>query len=129
MSRGKGQEGSTSVEVTIAVPVLLLLIMLVVQFGLWYHAQHVVRAAADQGLRVARDPGHAPVSGRERASEFLDRAGGRLVEDRQVTVIRAVDTASVSVSGRVVAVVPGLRLPVRAVAAGPVERFRGDVRP
>ena len=126
MSGAKGQQGSTSVEVTIAVPVLLLLIMLVVQFGLWYHAQHVVRAAADQGLRVARDPGRPPVSGRDRASQFLDQAGGRLVEDRQVTATRAVDTARVSVTGRVVAVVPGLRLPLRAVATGPVERFRPD---
>ena len=109
-----------------AVPVLLLLIMLVVQFGLWYHAEHVVRAAADQGLRVARDPQRPPPAGEEQAGEFLDVAGGRLVEERQVTVTRTADTATVSVTGRVVAVVPGLRLPLRAVAAGPLERFRPD---
>ena len=126
MTRARCQRGSTSVEVAVAVPVLLLLIMLVVQFGLWYHAEHIVRAAADQGLRVARDPQRTAIGSEQQAGEFLNAAGGRLVQERQVTVTRTADTATVSVAGQVVAVVPGLRLPVRAVAAGPVERFRPD---
>ena len=123
----RDQRGGTSVEVTIAVPVLLLLIMLVVQFGLWYHAEHVARSAADQGLRAARDPVRPPSSGEERAIDFLDAAGKRLIENRQVTVIRSSNVARVMVTGRVAAVIPGLRLPVRATAAGPIERFRPDL--
>ena len=127
MTPRRDDRGGTSVEVTIAVPVLLLLIMLVVQFGLWYHAGHVARAAADQGLRAARDPVLPPSSGQERAIDFLDAAGTRLIENRQVTATRSSNVARVMVTGRVTAVIPGLHLPVRATAAGSVERFRPDL--
>ena len=127
MTPRRDDRGGTSVEVTIAVPVLLLLIMLVVQFGLWYHAGHVARAAADQGLRAARDSVLPPSSGQERAIDFLDAAGTRLIENRQVTATRSSNVARVMVTGRVTAVIPGLHLPVRATAAGSVERFRPDL--
>ncbi|MGE4086327.1 MAG: TadE/TadG family type IV pilus assembly protein, partial [Vicinamibacterales bacterium] len=39
------ERGDATVEAVLAVPVLLLLIMTVIQFGLYFHAQHTVTAA------------------------------------------------------------------------------------
>lgn len=116
--------GSATTEAVLVTPILLFLIMVVIQFGLWYHAQHVVRAASEQGVRAARVDQAEADAGADRAERFLADAGPRLVTEPAITVDRTTDTVTVSVSGRVVAVVPGLELPVRATARGAVERFR-----
>lgn len=108
----------------ILVPALLLLIMLVVQFGLWYHAQHVVQAAAQEGARAARAEGATPEEGAERASAFLSSVGGEAVQNAEVDAARTGDVVTVRVSARAPAVVPGLRLDVAAAATSPAEEFR-----
>lgn len=105
-------------------PVLLFLVMLVIQFGLWYHAQHVVQAAAQEGVRAARVEGGTAGAGQQRAEAFLDSAGSTLVRDAGVTATRDGETATVRVTGRVAGVVPGFSLPLDASAESPVERFR-----
>ena len=122
-----GERGSASTEAVLVTPVLLFLVMLVVQFGLWYHAQHVVRAAAQEGVRVARAELGSAESGQEQAKAFLGAAGPRVVGGIEVVAERGSEAATVSVSGEAVAVVPGFTLPVKATATSPVERFRGDL--
>lgn len=120
------ERGSASTEVVLLTPVLIFLVMLVVQFGLWYHAQHVVQAAAREGVRSARMDGATAALGRTRAVEFLNAAGPTIIRDPVVTADRNGDRAVVSVGGHAVNVVPGFSLPVSATATSPVERFRGD---
>ena len=55
--RARGERGSATTELVIAMPALLLLIMSIIQFGLWYHASHVAKAAAQEGVRAARIEG------------------------------------------------------------------------
>ena len=124
---GRGERGSASTEAVLVTPVLLFLVMLIVQFGLWYHAQHVVRAAAQEGVRAARAEGGTDVAGETKAQSFLAGAGPRIVEAVIVTAERGADSATVSISGEATSVVPGFRLPVEATATSPVERFRGDL--
>jgi hypothetical protein len=107
-------------------PVLLFLVMLVIQFGLWFHAVHVAQAAAQEGVRAARVEGGSEAIGLERAESFLLRAGPTIIREREVESTRTADEARVIVSGFAVEVVPGLRLPVKADATSPVERFRAD---
>ena len=54
--RWREESGEATTEMVLIVPVLLLLLLVVVQFGLWYHAQHVVQAAAQEarGPRASR---------------------------------------------------------------------------
>ncbi len=122
--RGLGESGEATTEAVLVVPVLMLLIMLVLQFGLWYHAEHVAQAAAQEGVRAARVEGGTAERGRQRTEDFLSRAGREIVTGRTVNATRNPDTASVRVRGRAVAVVPGLALAVSASATSPVERFR-----
>lgn len=119
----RDERGEAVTETVVVVPALLLLIMTVIQFGLWYHAQHVVQAAAQEGVRAARAEGATADEGRARATMFIAQVGGQSVKGAEVASERSADVVTVRVHGEAPAVVPGLRLGVRAAAASPVERF------
>lgn len=123
MTGARDERGEAVTETVIIVPALLLLIMVVIQFGLWYHAQHVVQAAAQEGARAARAEGATADDGLDRATAFVARVGGDSVKGPEVTSERSADAVTVRVAGKAPAVVPGLRLGVRAAAVSPVEEF------
>jgi Flp pilus assembly protein TadG len=120
------EAGDATVEAVLAVPVLILLIMLVIQFGLYYHAAHTAEAAAQEGARAARAQGAAASDGQRRAEEFMVDAAPTLVSNVRVVVTRDADTAQIEVRGTVHSIVPGLTFSVHADAESPVERFRAD---
>ena len=128
MRRPEAERGSATTEVVLLTPVLMFLVMAIVQFGLWFHAQHVAQAAADQGVRAARSNGSTAEEGRQRAEDFLDSAAPTLIADPIVVAGREGDLASVTVDGTATALVPGLSLTVHAEATSPVERFYEDDR-
>ncbi len=117
-------QGAASAELVLATPALLFLLMLVVQFGLWYHASHVASAAAQEAAAAARVEGGTEAAGEERGRMFLRDVAGRLVPDARAEVERGGERATATVTGHVVSVVPFMRLPVRGVSEGPVERFQ-----
>lgn len=121
------EHGAVSTEAVLLTPVLLFVVMLVVQFGLWYHAEHVVQAAAREGVRAARAEGSSAEAGRSRAVEFLAATGPTIVRDAEVTARLDEQRAVVRVTGRAVHIVSGLSMPVGATAVAEVERFRGDL--
>lgn len=125
-SRLRGQSGIATTEAVLVTPVLLLLVMLVIQFGLWFHAQHVAQAAAEEGARAARSASGSASAGQERSEAFLDQAGPTIITDQVVTASRTADIVTVQVHGRSLNVVPGIALPINATATSPVERFRVD---
>lgn len=112
----------------IAVPALMLLVLLVIQFGLWYHANNVAEAAAQEGVRAARVFDGSAADGQERAEGYMADNAPSLVGDHTVTARRTAEIARVEVNGKLAAIVPGLDLPVRAEAESPTERFRDDER-
>ncbi len=124
MRRLRSERGDATVEAVLAVPVLLLLVLLVIQFGLYYHAAHTAEAAAQEGARAARVDGASADDGKTRARTFMADAAPTLVRDVTVIATRNAETARVEVRGVVHAIVPGLDLSVRAEAESPVERFR-----
>src|SRR6266567_4056943 len=106
------QRGVTSAELVIVTPVLLLLVLLVVQVGLYFHASHIALAAAEEGARAART--------RLGTAAAL---GDGLIRSPVVTATRSPATARVEVRGQVATVVPGLRLTVDRAVESPIERF------
>ncbi len=122
---GCPESGFTTLEAVLVFPVLLLLLMLIIQFALWYHADDLATAAAQDGVRAARVEGATAVDGSQRANELLDQTGRSIVEGRDVQVSRNADVARVEVRGRCISLVPFLHLPVHAVAESSTERFRG----
>ena len=118
------ERGSATVEMVIATPVLLLLILLVVQFAMWQHSVHVAQAAASQGLAAARVQGGTAEAGQGEANVVLGQHTSGVLMHPSVRVRRGANTTTVTVTGEAQSVIPFLHLPVHATASGPVERFR-----
>jgi Flp pilus assembly protein TadG len=122
-----GEAGVSTLEAVLVFPALLLLLMLIIQFALWYHASDLATAAAQDGARAARVEGATASDGARQANQLLDQTGRSILQDRQVTVERNADTTRVEVRGTCIELVPFLHLPVHAVAESSTERFRGRV--
>lgn len=120
----RSQSGAVTAELVVATPLLLLLVLGVIQFALWQHAEHVVTAAAHEGARAARLQGGNAVTGQARAETFLAQLGGHVVIGATISSQRDAQNARVEVDGNAEAVIPFLHLPVRAVSSGPTEAFR-----
>ncbi len=125
----RSESGLATVELVLVFPLMFLCIMLVVQFGLWAHAEHVATAAAQEGARAARAEDGTSAAGEDRARALIAAAGSQVLLSPTVSASRGSDAVDVEVRGHAVSVVPGLSLPIRATAAGPVERFRPDTGP
>lgn len=110
-------------QVVITAPALLFLLMLIVQFGLMFHARNIAEQAAQEGAAVARRFDGTTAQGREKALQLLTSVGEGTLKNRDVTANRTADTATITVTGTVVSVVPGFSLSVSESASGPVEKY------
>jgi Flp pilus assembly protein TadG len=115
-----------SADIALAAPLLLLILLTIVQFALWSHATHVAQAAAAEGLSAARVDVGSSADGEARARDTIAQLGDGPLREVAVHVSRSAAQARVEVIGIAATVIPFLRLPVHAEAAGPVERFTPD---
>jgi Flp pilus assembly protein TadG len=122
----RGERGTATTQLVVVFPAVFLMLMLVVQFGLWYHGSHVAIAAAQEGARAARTEGSSAAEGQRVAERFLAEVNDDVIQGVVVRVQRDTEQATVEVSGESIELVPGFRIPIKAVSHGPVERFRGD---
>lgn len=116
-----GEHGAVAAELVIATPLLLLLIMGVIQFALWQHAEHVAEAAAQQALSVGRLQGETAAAGQAEAETVLAQLGSAVLVGPVVRATRSATETTVVVSGHAESIVGLFALPVRAVASGPTE--------
>lgn len=119
--------GAVSADLVLITPLVLLLLLTIVQFVLWSHATHTAQAAATQGLAVARAQNGSADAGSASARQLLDQLARGPLTQASVTAQRGTESASVRITGTARSVVPFLRLPVRAEATGPVERFVPEI--
>jgi Flp pilus assembly protein TadG len=123
--RRQDERGSATLEITVLFPVVLLATFALIQGALYYHARDVALAAATDGLTAARARTGSGEEGRRAATEFIAKAGGDdVLLGSTVTSVRTATTATVTVSGSTMSLVPGLPgWSVSQSASGPVERF------
>lgn len=112
--------GSTTVEVAVLLPLMILLLMVVVQVGIWFHTRAVMVTAANKGVDAARLEDGTAADGRIATEDFLRHAGA--LRSDTIEVDRGAETASVTISGRVVSLLFGVPLDVTATAEAPVEQ-------
>jgi Flp pilus assembly protein TadG len=117
--------GSASVEVTLALPLLGLLLLIIVQFTFWAHATHIAQAAANQGVQTARAYGSTTTAGVDDTNTILDQTAGSILVDRTVTANNTATTSTVTVDGKAAAVLPGLSLPIHVAVTAPREKVPG----
>ena len=115
----------TTTQVAILMPALLFWIMLIVQFGLWYHAKQVADAAAAEAVDAAQSPNGTPRDGEDAANAVLHQAGN--LGSVEVTVTRGVDRVIAVVTGDSPQLVPGFSWTVTGRSDAPVERFIPEV--
>ena len=124
--RCRSERGDVAVETVLAVPVLLFLILVVIQAGLWFHGSQLVEAAAQEGMQAGRVETGSATAAEARAREFVAGMSPSIAATAQAHASRTADATRVVVSGRVQQVIPGLRLTVSGAAEGPTERFLED---
>jgi Flp pilus assembly protein TadG len=120
-ARAHNERGAVSAELVIATPLLLLLIMGVIQFALWQHAEHIASAVAQQGVSVGRLQGESAVAGQKEAQSVLNQLGSIVLVDSNIDATRTAATTTVTVTGHAESILGIFSLPVKAVAVGPSE--------
>jgi Flp pilus assembly protein TadG len=137
LRRPRGDGGASALEMAILAPALLMIIFFAVQAGLYYYGRAVAIQAAREGvsqLRLAQDAATAEAIGgdvRVRTREFAVAVGRETLTSPRVdsTYDDDAGAVSVTVSGQVITLVPGLDLTVRETVHGRIERFAPDVGP
>ena len=120
------ERGSATATYVVLFPVLLVVFMALVQWGLYFHAQSLVDAAAQDAARATQDAGGTVDDGRAVADDLLaDARGSGLLEDIDVAVDDDGAVVRATVNGRVRSLVPlpGFDLSVHGLSEGPKERF------
>jgi Flp pilus assembly protein TadG len=102
----KHERGSVALELAVVAPVLMLLVLGVLQFALWYHAQNVVQTAAQEGARVAAAEEGTAEAGRTRALEVLRDGVGQAATSEDAVASLDPDAAHVTVSAEMAGLLP-----------------------
>jgi TadE-like protein len=125
---GGGERGAVeTTSILVIFPLLMLFLLLGVQATLVARANQVLKFAAQEGARAAREDGGDQAAGEAKAAlilSSLDRSVFRVQPTATVRYLGGNDTVRVEVSATVVSVVPGFTPEVRQVSEGKVERFR-----
>jgi Flp pilus assembly protein TadG len=122
---GAGRErGSSSIQMVILMPMLFSIMFLGMQGALYYHARTVAIAAAQEGARAAGSQNGTVTGGISAASSFVNDAGGNdVLPGAHMTGGRSATTATVTVKGTSLSVIPGWSPAVSQSASVPVERI------
>jgi Flp pilus assembly protein TadG len=116
----RDDRGLVTVELTIVAPLVLWWLMLMVQYGLWWHAKQVADAAAAEAVDVAQTLDGTAADGEDAALDFLAQSGN--LDNVSVSVDRGTDVVAVEVQGDAPQLVPGWDWGVTARSQAPIER-------
>lgn len=109
--------GSLVVETALLLPIVLLVVWLIVQGGLWWHARNVALGGAQEGARAASAQTRG--DGAARATEFITRARGMTIA--AVTQSQDTDTVTITVVGHSPSLIPGVELTVTQSSTAPLK--------
>jgi Flp pilus assembly protein TadG len=129
LGRGRGEVGAATASLVVVFPALITMFMALVQWGLYFHAQAVVDAAAQDANRATQDAAGTIDDGRAVATQVLAPAtGSGLLDNIAIGITDTAGTVRAEVRGDVRALVPlpGFDLTVEGIAEGPRERFVGE---
>lgn len=120
--RHRDDAGITSTEIAVLMPVLLVLVLLPMQFALWWHAKQAADLAAEEAVEAAQVAEAAAVDGQARAGALavLSEAGN--LTNVTVTASTTSSSVIVEVRGTLNYSIIGT-FTVTARAEGPLEQF------
>lgn len=122
--RWRNERGSASIQLMVLLPVMFLVMFTGMQAALYYHARAVAIAAAQEGAREAGSENGTRESGLNAARDFVGDAGGSgVLTGPQVSGSRSATTATVTVTGQSLSVIPGWKVTITQSSTVPVERL------
>ena len=122
-SAKRGERGSSSIEMVIALPIVLTVLFLAVQAGTWFHARSIALASAQSGARTSAMLNSSLEAGLSSARSFAANVGGTTLTGVTVTGDRTATSTTVTVTGHSVRLVPFMDVTVSQSATLPVERY------
>ncbi|GGB21808.1 hypothetical protein GCM10011492_09630 [Flexivirga endophytica] len=124
-AHGSGDRGMATIQMVLLLPAVLAVLFAGMQAALWYHARAVAIAAAQEGARAAGAQYGTAGAGTVEAAGLLADAGPGVISATSVHSSRSATTATVTVSGSSMSVIPGWTIAVHQSATVPVERITG----
>ena len=112
------------------VPLILIAMMLVVQFGLALYARQVLAGAVQDGAATAARVDSSPAAGEALANELIVTSAGQLLSSHSTSAGSDGEQVTVSASGRVVRVLPLMpAITISATGSATIERFEPQSAP
>ena len=112
----------------VLIPVVLMMVMVVIQMALVFHARSVVTAAATDAARAAQAEGGTEGDGQAVANQLV-AGSDNLLTTITIDVNRAGGRVAVTIDADVVSLIPGWTPSVSAHIEGPIEQFRTGTTP
>ena len=84
----------------------MLLILLIIQFAVWAHAEAIAHATAEEALAAARVQGGTAAAGQQRADQVISQIGSSVLTGPQVSVTMTPADVTVTVTGTAERVLP-----------------------
>lgn len=116
----KDERGS-AVESVLIMPLVLLLILAIVQGAIYFNARTTAHAVADTAYQEQRLYGAEPNDGLAAANGLLEDVTA--LNNGNVAVTQSPTTVTVTVTGDVPTIVPGIDWSISSVVTGPRERW------
>lgn len=108
----------------IVVPLVLLAMLFVVQYGLAYYAREVLAGATQDGAAAAARQDSSPESGAALTEQLIEEGGGSLLDSHSTSATSSGDSVTVAATGQVVSLLPFFgTITVKAQASAKVESF------
>lgn len=123
----RDESGQSTVELALAMPLVLCVLIGAVQFALVHHAQQVAATAAAEGARLAAGESHTLREGALRTRELLEAGLGRHAAGFSVEAEERAGSVVLTAGGSYALFIPwvsDIEIPVEAIAAVRREGFR-----
>ena len=120
-------DGAATVEAALVLGVFLIVLFAIVEFALFWHAEHVVQGAVQDGARVASAEDGTLDDGVQRAQLLLKAGLGKGADRVQVTALDGGEKIAVQAQGQWAIGIPSTltgNLPLQARAVMSKEHFR-----
>ncbi|HSK21611.1 MAG TPA: TadE/TadG family type IV pilus assembly protein [Egicoccus sp.] len=111
----------TATQLAVLFPAILFWLMLIVQYGLGWHAKQVANAAAAEAVDAAQIRTGTAAEGEAAAVSYLAQSGN--LTGVSISVDRGPAVVTAEVRGAAPQLVPGFSWSVAARSQAPVERF------
>ena len=129
MTRHDSDRGEVTTFV-VMLPVILVALLFVIQFGLTYYARQVLAGAAQDGAAAAARLDSSPGDGEALVETLIGESGSSLMESYDATVSSDGEVVTVSTTAQVISLLPFFGpLTVEASASARIESFDGQGAP